>query len=151
MGKKSRRKSGRPPQRTPVSRPTTPPASRAHVADILRRANAGEELSGEDAEMARAIQQHPEYHAFFALGAEAPDELDGMSPWAHVSMHTIVERQRHLLPDVEAALTRLQRRGLTEHEAQHRVAEILSQHIWSMLHDRVPFNEAEYLQQIRAL
>jgi hypothetical protein len=66
-------------------------------------------------------------------------------------MHTVVERQRHLLPDVEAAITRLQRRGLTEHEAQHHVAEILAHRIWFMLHDREPFNEEEYLQQIRAL
>jgi len=140
-----------------VSRPASPPASplraasRAHIAEILRRANAGEELSGEDAETARALQQHPEYHAYFALGAEAPDELDGMNPWLHVMMHATVERQRHLLPDVEAAITRLQRRGLTEHEAQHRVAEILTHQIWFILHERQPFNEEEYLQQIRAL
>jgi hypothetical protein len=157
MGKKSRRKSGRQPERTRVSRRASSPDSalravtRTRTAEILRRAKAGEEFSGEDAETARAILQHPEFHAVFALGAAAPEEVNGMSPWMHITMHTVVERQRRLLPDVEAALARLRQRGLTEHEAEHRVAERLSYLIWSMLHDHQPYNEEQYLKEIRAL
>lgn len=156
MSKKRKKSVGANRRRRSVA--STPPAdsplkaaSRSHVAEILHRADAGDELTDEDEEMARAMEQHPEYRWVFEQGADGPDEVDGVNPWLHVSLHSIVARQRKLLPEVEAALTRLQQRGLTEHEAQHRVAELMTHQIWSLLHDNQPFNEQEYRAQLRAL
>ena len=52
---------------------------------------------------------------------------------------------------VEAAITRLRLRGLTEHEAEHRIAELVTRQIWSILHDQTPYGEQRYLSDLRAL
>lgn len=126
-------------------------ATRSHIAEILERARAGEELEGEDADMLRAIRQHPEYEPVFSQGAEGPDEVGGVNPWLHVSLHTVVDRQRHLIPEVDAALNRLQLRGLSEHDAQHRVAELVAHQIHAMFQSHRPYDQQQYLEQLRAL
>ena len=140
MSKRSRKKSARPPQRSRVSRPPAAAplqaVTRAHIQELWQRSEAEEELSSEDQAMAQAMAEHPEYHAIFAQGAAGPDEVNGHSPWLHVSLHSVVKQQRQLIPEVDAAITRLKLRGLTEHEAEHRVAELVTHQIWSMMHDK---------------
>jgi hypothetical protein len=125
--------------------------TRSHVAAILERAQTGEELDDEEAAVLRAIRQHPEYEAIFAQGADGPDEVEGVNPWLHISLHTVVERQRRLIPEVDAALNRLQLRGLTEHEAQHRVAELVACQIHAMFQGDRPYDQQQYLEQLRGL
>jgi hypothetical protein len=155
MSKRSRKKSARPPQRSRFAPPpkTAPlqAVTRTHIQELWQRSDAGEELPGEDQSMAQAMAEHPEYHAIFAQGAAGPDEVNGQSPWLHVSMHSVVKQQRQLIPEVDAAITRLKLRGLTEHEAEHRVAELVTRQIWSMLHDKQPYDQEQYLEQLRAL
>jgi hypothetical protein len=155
VSKKRKKSTGsqRRPRLSPAKPPVSPlaAASRAGMADVWQRAKAGEDLSEEDEQMARAIRNHPEYRELFELGAAGPDEVDGVNPWLHVSMHTVVDRQRQILPEVEAAITRLRLRGLTEHEAEHRIAELVTRLIWSILHDQQPYDEQRYLSDLRAL
>jgi hypothetical protein len=154
MSRKKKRSVGENRRQRPSASPSASPmaaVTRSHIAAILERARAGEELQGEEADMLRAIRQHPEYEAIFAQGAEGPGEIDGVNPWLHVSLHTVVDRQRHLIPEVDAALNRLQLRGLSEHEAQHRVAELVARQIHAMFQSDRPYDQEQYLEQLRSL
>jgi hypothetical protein len=74
-----------------------------------------------------------------------------VTPWLHVSLHTVVERQRRLIPEVDAALNRLQLRGLSAQEAEHRVAQLVARQIHATFQGDKPYDQQQYLEQLRTL
>lgn len=115
-----------------------------------------EETSDEDERIAHAMEEHPEYHAFF----DDPDLLnkdgctkDGVNPFVHVSMHAIVEGQLAggEPPQVADYLRRLQAAGLSRHDAVHEIARAVSEMIYHMLREETLYDEARYLARLEKL
>ncbi len=119
-------------------------------------AESDEETQAEDDRMGQVMLEHPEYHAYF----DDPNLLDaggctveGVNPFAHVSMHTIVENQLASgdPPQVREYLERFEAAGLSRHEAVHQIARAVSDMIHELLqHDRV-FEPARYLKSLEEI
>ncbi len=130
--------------------------SRAHVADIWRRGQAGEVFTGEDQSFYQAMKVHPEYVEFWERAAELSGKdvtVDGVNPYLHASLHSVIERQIAETgpPETEQAVFRLTHAGLDRHEAVHRIAGLLSEFIYEMMKQKKPFDNALYCRRLRAL
>jgi hypothetical protein len=61
----------------------------------------------------------------------------------HAAIHAIVETQLAMnLPSVVDAVTRLQAQGLDRHDAIHAIGSVLAGHMWEMLRDNAPADDA---------
>ena len=83
--------------------------SRGDLHDLWQRAKAGEPLEGEEAILARMMQEHTEYvDVWEQLDELGRDELvvSGVSPILHVNMHSVIENQleQNTPPEVRKAL-----------------------------------------------
>jgi hypothetical protein len=71
----------------------------------------------------------------------------------HAALHVIVENQNALgTPPVPETVQRLQRQGLTRHEAIHAVAAVLSNDVFEILHgEDAAWNPAKYRRKLEKL
>ncbi|MFY9269623.1 MAG: DUF1841 family protein [Candidatus Manganitrophaceae bacterium] len=125
---------------------------------IWERIKNGETLSGDSGIIAEVMEAHPEFDPYWPEGESAfrPQEIDGsvVNPLVHTGVHVAVERQiAHQDPEeVEAALKTLLKKGLSRHEAIHRIASL-----WGGLYFRSirqqggSMEEGVYLEELRAL
>jgi Domain of unknown function (DUF1841) len=130
--------------------------SRATYAEIWRRGLANEEITGEDAAFFEAMQQHPEYAEYFERAQELADRevvINGVNPYLHIAMHTVIEKQvaDRDPPESDQALFRLTRAGIDRHEAIHRIAYVFTQSFWEVLQKNTPFDIESYRRRLRAI
>ena len=130
--------------------------SRTHIADIWRRGQGGEVLTGEDLAFYQTMKDHPEYVEFWERAAELGDKevtVDGVNPYLHVSLHSVLERQivESNPPETEQTIFRLTRAGLDRHDALHRVMSLLAEMISEMMNQRRPFSTDTYRRRLRSL
>ncbi len=130
--------------------------SRERFYTLWQLAKAGEELEGDDARLAQAMREHPEYydtwaHANELLGEAIP--ADSVNPFLHVIMHTIIEHQaaQNDPPEVRAALEFKTARNVPRHQAVHEIAYIFSQFLWGVLHDHKKFDNTAYRRKLAKL
>lgn len=131
-------------------------SSRLTLAKIWQAGKRGEELSGEEERYYRAMLEHEEYHDVWDALEFIYDkeiEIDGVNPALHVTFHVIIEGQiaEANPPEVIDALERLQRQGLSRHEAIHEIGAVFGKHLWEALKFKRPFNLAAYAQKLREL
>jgi len=130
--------------------------SRAHIADTWRRGRKGEPLSQEDVAFYRAMLDHPEYVDFWEHAAELGDKeinADGVNPFLHISLHSVLERQIEDQdpPETAQALFRLTRGGLDRHEALHCIASVLAEFMQQVVHQANPPGLDVYRRRLRML
>jgi len=131
--------------------------TRSYVGRVWKLVLAGAELEGDEAVLARILKQHPEYSDIWERAADLdPYEevlLDGANPFAHVTIHQIVENQiaGRTPPQTAETLEALMQAGYTRHEAIHAIGRIVSDEIFEILRDERPFDEAGYVQALREL
>ena len=107
----------------------------------------GEQLNDDDRRRAEAMAEHSEYaHLWDRLDRRSDAEItkDGANPILHITMHAAIESQiaGGEPPEVVQTVAALERRGLSHHEAVHRVASVLTGEIWYVMHSKRPFNPA---------
>ena len=130
--------------------------SRSHIADIWRRGQKGETLAGEDLTYYAAMREHTEYHDIWERAAELGDNeinVNGTNPFLHISMHSVVENQiaSRNPPETDQTVFRLMKAGLDRHESLHRIAGVLTELMWEMMHAGKTFDLATYRRRLRAL
>lgn len=130
--------------------------SRGDLHDIWLRAKKGEPLEGEEAIMARMMQEHAEYiDTWEQLDEFGGDELlvNGVNPIMHVSMHSIIENQveQNTPPEVRKALDGLLKRGVSRHEAIHAIAYEFNMELFPVLKDLRPFNNLAYKRRLEKI
>ena len=116
----------------------------------------GEQLNDDDRRTAAAMAEHSEYaHLWDRLDRLSDAEItaDGSNPILHITMHAAVESQiaGRELPEVAQTVAALERRGLSHHEAVHRVASVLTDEIWHMMNARRPFDPSRYTAELAKL
>ena len=131
-------------------------ASRALLHRIWEQARAGKKLPGEQERLARIMREHAEYHAAFeqaGLLGDAEFTVEGVNPFAHVTMHVAVETQLETgdPPEAAAALERLLAAGLSRHEALHRIGAAFSEELFEMQREGRPFDRSRYVRRLEAL
>jgi hypothetical protein len=116
----------------------------------------GEQFNDDDRRTAAAMAEHPEYvHLWDRIDQLSDAEItaDGTNPIPHITMHAAVESQiaGGEPPEVAQTMAALERRGLSHHEAVHRVASVLASEIWYVMHEKRPFDPARYAANLAEL
>jgi hypothetical protein len=130
--------------------------AREHLRLIWQASQMGGELNNEDRRTAEVMREHPEHtHLWDRLDQLTDAEItaDGTNPILHIILHTTVENQIARGDPLEAGqvVNALARRGLSRHEAVHRVAEVLSGEIWRVLSEKRPSDPGRYAAKLAKL
>ncbi|HHM06390.1 MAG TPA: DUF1841 family protein [Gammaproteobacteria bacterium] len=104
------------------------------------------------------IAQHPEYHGILEAGETHLDkdylpEMGESNPFLHMSLHVAIQEQ--LSTNRPKALRQIHHQLAAQlgdtHEAEHLIAECLAEMIWAGQRSGRPFNEKQYVKQLRKL
>jgi len=130
--------------------------TRRRIRLVWEMALLGGHLEDEDARLVKAMREHPEYADLWGRLDELSDEQierDGTNPIMHVYIHQLIENQiaGGEPKEVGQTVEELMRRGLSRHEAVHRVGTVLSGEIWHILKENRPFDEQGVARQLRRL
>jgi hypothetical protein len=123
--------------------------------EAWRRHRGGELLTPLDAQIARAIAEHPEHQPWFeseqALGRDFDAAASG-NPFLHHGMHLALRDQvtTDRPPGIRAACVALAARH-GQHEAEHRIMEVLGRVLWDAQQAGRPPDEQRYLDDVRRL
>jgi hypothetical protein len=114
------------------------------------------EAAEEDERLAEMMEAHPEYHKYFDDPSLLDDEgctEEGVNPFAHMSMHGIVENQldEGEPPQVRDCLERLLATGLSRHEAIHRIATAVSNMIFEVMSQNREVDQDKYLNDLETI
>ena len=106
---------------------------------------------------AQLIEKHPEYFSVFEDPEQFRDydyspEQGQPNPFLHLMMHLTIEEQISIdqPPGIRAHFVRLTHRFASEHDAQHRMMECLSEMIWQAQRNRTQPDAAVYLDCLSA-
>ncbi len=125
--------------------------ARSFLFESWRKRRAGELLTPLEDLATQLISKHPEYFAVL----EHPEhhqhqdyspEQGVSNPFLHLMMHLTIEEQISIdqPPGIRAQFVRLARKLKSEHEAQHRIMECLSEMIWQAQRNRTQPDAAVY-------
>jgi len=130
--------------------------TRRRIRLVWEMALLGGHLEDDDARLVQAMREHPEYADLWGRLDELSDEQierDGTNPILHVHIHQLIENQiaGGEPKEVGQTVEELMRRGLSRHEAVHRVGAVVSGEIWRILKDNRPFDGQGVARQLRRL
>lgn len=126
-------------------------------AEVWKKMNQGEELSGDQALIAEAMKQHPEFNPFWPQGEAAfhPQEIDGyvVNPLVHTGLHVAVEKQLSSLDpeEVTLALQAILQEGVSHHEAVHRIGGLWGNLYFRSVREGSSLDEWTYAEELKAL
>lgn len=117
--------------------------ARNFLFETWRKRQARELLTPLEDLTAQLIEKHPEYHAILAspeqhLERDYLQEQVTANPFLHLMMHLTIEEQISIdqPPGIRAHFARLTHQYESEHDAQHRMMECLSEMIWQAQRQR---------------
>ena len=120
------------------------------------RVRTGAPLEPMQAEAARWVDEHPEYHADLAdetaaLAAVYTVEDGRSNPFLHLSMHLSIQEQMAIdqPTGIRQAVDLLAARRNSLHEAHHEVMECLGEMIWTSQRSGLPPDGEAYLEAVR--
>ncbi|TAN81106.1 MAG: DUF1841 family protein [Gallionella sp.] len=126
--------------------------ARQFLFESWRKRRAGELLTPLEDLAAQLIGKHPEYHAVLENPERHQDrdylpEHGAANPFLHLMMHLAIEEQISINQPagIRAHFARLTRQFESEHDAQHRMMECLSEMVWQAQRDRTRPDAAIYL------
>src|SRR3990167_2108068 len=126
--------------------------ARNFLFESWRKRRAGELLTPLEDLAAQLIAKHPEYHAALEDPERHQDqdylpEHGATNPFLHLMMHLTIEEQISINQPagIRAHFTRLTQQFESEHEAQHRMMECLSEMVWQAQRNRTQPDAAIYL------
>ena len=121
-----------------------------------RKQRDAELLSPMEAQAARWIDEHPEYHAELAdeaaaLAASYRVEDGRENPFLHLSMHLSILEQTGIdqPTGIRQAVEQLAARRNSLHQAHHEVMECLGEMIWSSQRSGLPPDGPAYIDCVR--
>lgn len=129
---------------------------RQMYADAWRKAVAGQVLSALESQIAKVIEEHPEYVPAVRgepLEAEFSPEDGRTNPFLHMGLHLALRDQLAVdrPPGIRTAFQAVARRADDRHMAEHRVIECLAETLWEAQRENRQPDEAAYLERVRRL
>lgn len=129
---------------------------RRFFLDAWTRRRRGEALDPLAAQVAKVIEEHPEYHALLddgeaALHGDYEPEQGRANPFLHLGMHLAVREQAGTdrPPGILAAYQSLCTRLGDAHEAEHALMECLGESLWNAQRSGSAPDEQAYLECAR--
>ncbi len=119
-------------------------------------ANPSEMTEDERQRYVHVMEDHPEYHRYFdepALLEPAGVTEDGANPFAHVSLHVILENQlaKDDPPQVREYIQRMEDAGLSHHEAVHQAMRAITELIHTIMSDQRPSSGSVYVNALERI
>jgi len=131
--------------------------ARNFLFESWRKRRTGEIMSPLEDLAAQLIEKHPEYFPMFEDPERYRDreylpEQGEANPFLHLMMHLTIEEQISIdqPPGIRAHFVRLTRQFESEHDAQHRMMEALSEMIWQAQRNRTQPDASVYLECLSA-
>jgi len=125
--------------------------ARNFLFESWRKRRANELLTPLEDLAAQLIAKHPEYFSVLDNPQHYHDkdyqpEQGTTNPFLHLMMHLTIEEQISIdqPPGIRAHFARLTRKLDSEHEAQHKMMECLSEMIWQAQRNRTQPDAAVY-------
>ena len=129
---------------------------RSFFCGTWRKQRAGLPLLPMEAQAARWIDEHPEYHAALsdepaALAASYRVEDGRENPFLHLSMHLSIGEQTGIdqPTGIRQAVELLAAKRQSLHQAHHEVMECLGEMIWSSQRSGLPPDGEAYIDCVR--
>ncbi len=133
-------------------------ALRRNYLDAWQKARTGALLTPLESQIARVIEEHPEYqdrltHGERAIAEDFGPEGGQPNPFLHLGLHLALRDQ--IATDRPAGIARIHRRLVRRlrdaHDAEHALLEVLGEILWeAQRYGRAP-DEAEYLERLSRL
>jgi hypothetical protein len=130
--------------------------ARNFLFESWRKRRAGELLTPLEDLAAQLIARHPEYFAVlenpeFHQEKDFLPEQGETNPFLHLMMHLTIEEQISIDQPrgIRAHFVRLSQKLESEHDAQHRMMECLSEIIWQAQRNRTQPDAAVYLECLK--
>ena len=125
--------------------------ARNFLFESWRKRRVGELLTPLEDLAAQLIAKHPEYFSVLE-NPQQHQEIDYLpeqgatNPFLHLMMHLTIEEQISIdqPPGIRAHFVRLTQKLESEHDAQHRMMECLSEMIWQAQRNRTQPDAAVY-------
>jgi len=123
-----------------------------------RKWRAGQSLAPLEAQIARVIAEHPEYHAVLeapeaALAGDFLPETGGENPFLHMGLHLAIRDQ--VSTDRPTGIARihdqLSKRLGSAHAAEHRMLEALGETLSEAGRRGTPPDESAYFERLERL
>ncbi len=115
---------------------------------------AGGTLAEEDALTSQLMREHRQWQHIWERADEVSDEeLEqlGSNPFLHITIHQVVLNQIDGdLPAATEALNALLEAELDQHEAQHRIGEVLASYVFDAAQGRA-FDQKRYVRDLQAM
>jgi hypothetical protein len=126
--------------------------ARLFLFESWRKRSAKEILTPLEDLAAQLIEKHPEYFSVLEDPERYRDrdyspEQGVTNPFLHLMMHLTIEEQISIdqPPGIRAHFVRLTHQFESEHDAQHRMMEALSEMIWQAQRNRTQPDPSVYL------
>jgi hypothetical protein len=112
-------------------------------------------LEGQDDGVATVLNEHPDVRILFERRHKLPSQLEinNINPIMHVLLEGTVENQLRDpdMPEVKAAIERLEGKGLSRHAARGCVTRIFIKYFYDVLSAKKRFDENRYRHQVSLL
>jgi len=129
---------------------------RQMYVDAWRKSRAGELMSPVESQIARVIEDHPEYHASMttdALDTGYAPEDGKTNPFLHMGLHLAIREQ--VATDRPAGIAGIFERLLAmsgdRHDAEHRALDCLAEALWTAQSNNAMPDEQAYLVSLKRL
>ena len=124
--------------------------------DAWRKFKTGAALAPLEAQIARVIEDHPEYHAIMngdLVEASYTPEGGQTNPFLHMGLHLAIREQvaTDRPPGIAAIFNNLLIRTGELHEAEHSALECLAETLWEAQGKNSMPDEQAYLERLRRL
>ncbi|MGD8779666.1 MAG: DUF1841 family protein [Ignavibacteria bacterium] len=130
--------------------------TRKEYYEIWQKVKAGEELDGEEKIIGELMEQHEEFYDDWDstdFDYEYDPEIDEVNPFLHIMMDTIVMKQitTNDPPQTRFTYNKLTARGNSHLEAVHKIATVVANEIWNIMHEEREFDEKSYIWELKQL
>ena len=128
---------------------------RQMYADAWQKRIDGKVLSPLEDQIARVIEQHPEYQSAVTGDLDKDFTVAGgqTNPFLHMGLHLGIREQvaTDRPAGVTATFQALAERIGDAHDAEHRMIDCLAETLWESQRQNQPPDEAAYLERLRRL
>ena len=128
---------------------------RAMYAQSWQKRVDGMPLSPLEAQIARVIEEHPEYRTAVTgpLDRDYTVEAGQANPFLHMGLHLGLREQVSTDRPAGIAAVFRQLGGMhgDPHEAEHRMIDVLAEMLWEAQRNNLPPDEIRYLERLQQL
>lgn len=124
-------------------------------ADAWCKHIAGELISPLEAQIAKVIEDHPEYHDAISGDLQRDFTVDGgeTNPFLHMGLHLGIREQvsTNRPAGIAAVFKALADKSGDAHAAEHRMIDCLAETLWEAQSRNQAPDEVHYLERLRQL